>query len=431
MLAGSTGAFAQAEFRAIDYLPQTLTYSEGLAVSGNGQVALGSNLTVGGTGGMTGAFRWTAENGVAPAFELIGSSSAAAGASADGSVVTGWADYGAFSPLGVQAFVHWPGGGSILIGDFPSNPTGAPASYGRGVSADGSLVAGYGRSEHGTEGFVYRVATGEFVGVGAFSKANFASWVYGISGNGQVAVGASRVNAQELQAFRWTEAGGMQGLGWLASPVGLTRYGIAQAASANGSVIVGQCRSVNSGNGVEAFRWTAENGLQGLGDLAGGSFQSIAYAVSSNGAVIAGMATIEGPSGPFGGGSKPRAFLWDAQHGMRDLQDLLGAAGAPVGGWDLRDVRGLSADGLTMVGTGVNPLGQTQAWIATLPHPECYPNCDGSTSAPILNINDFICFQARFAGGDPYANCDGSTAEPVLNINDFICFQSRFASGCR
>jgi subtilisin-like proprotein convertase family protein len=28
-----------------------------------------------------------------------------------------------------------------------------------------------------------------------------------------------------------------------------------------------------------------------------------------------------------------------------------------------------------------------------------------------------------------YANCDGSTSAPVLNVNDFICFQSQFAAG--
>jgi YVTN family beta-propeller protein len=60
----------------------------------------------------------------------------------------------------------------------------------------------------------------------------------------------------------------------------------------------------------------------------------------------------------------------------------------------------------------------------------CYANCDGSHTPPILNINDFVCFQALFAAGDPRANCDGSTEPPVLNISDFICFQSRFAAGC-
>jgi len=27
-------------------------------------------------------------------------------------------------------------------------------------------------------------------------------------------------------------------------------------------------------------------------------------------------------------------------------------------------------------------------------------------------------------------NCDQSTAPPVLNVNDFICFQQKFAAGC-
>jgi hypothetical protein len=62
--------------------------------------------------------------------------------------------------------------------------------------------------------------------------------------------------------------------------------------------------------------------------------------------------------------------------------------------------------------------------------PPCYANCDGSTSQPILNVNDFICFQTKYAAADPAANCDGSTAEPTLNVNDFICFQSAYAAGC-
>jgi hypothetical protein len=60
----------------------------------------------------------------------------------------------------------------------------------------------------------------------------------------------------------------------------------------------------------------------------------------------------------------------------------------------------------------------------------CYANCDASTTAPILNVNDFTCFLNRFVGGDPYANCDGGTVSPVLNVNDFSCFLNRFAAGC-
>jgi len=63
--------------------------------------------------------------------------------------------------------------------------------------------------------------------------------------------------------------------------------------------------------------------------------------------------------------------------------------------------------------------------------PGCYANCDRSTVPPVLNVNDFICFQTKFASGDTYANCDSSTQPPVLNVNDFICFQTRFAAGCQ
>jgi hypothetical protein len=60
----------------------------------------------------------------------------------------------------------------------------------------------------------------------------------------------------------------------------------------------------------------------------------------------------------------------------------------------------------------------------------CYANCDGSTTPPILNVADFVCFQQHFAAGDSSANCDGSTVPPVLNVADFVCFQQQFAAGC-
>jgi photosystem II stability/assembly factor-like uncharacterized protein len=68
------------------------------------------------------------------------------------------------------------------------------------------------------------------------------------------------------------------------------------------------------------------------------------------------------------------------------------------------------------------------AWRANLRTPSaCYANCDGSTTLPLLNVNDFVCFQSRFAAADPYADCDQNS---TLNVNDFVCFQAAFAAGC-
>ena len=77
-------------------------------------------------------------------------------------------------------------------------------------------------------------------------------------------------------------------------------------------------------------------------------------------------------------------------------------------------------------------LPEGRAWEmegTPLPGP-CYANCDGSTTAPVLNVLDFSCFLNRFAAGDTYANCDASTTPPVLNVLDFSCFLNRFAAGC-
>jgi choice-of-anchor B domain-containing protein len=60
----------------------------------------------------------------------------------------------------------------------------------------------------------------------------------------------------------------------------------------------------------------------------------------------------------------------------------------------------------------------------------CYANCDGSSSAPVLNVLDFNCFLNRFAAGESYANCDGSTVAPIFNVLDFNCFLNRFSAGC-
>jgi hypothetical protein len=81
---------------------------------------------------------------------------------------------------------------------------------------------------------------------------------------------------------------------------------------------------------------------------------------------------------------------------------------------------GTSAGGDIQIGCGYSPGFPTS----------CYPNCDGSTVAPVLTANDFTCFLTRYVAGEQYANCDGSTVPPVLTANDFTCFLTSFVIGC-
>jgi autotransporter-associated beta strand protein len=69
--------------------------------------------------------------------------------------------------------------------------------------------------------------------------------------------------------------------------------------------------------------------------------------------------------------------------------------------------------------------------IAVIFPQACYPNCDSSTTPPILNVADFTCFLQKYAAGNPYANCDHSTQPPVLNVADFTCFLQKYAAGCQ
>jgi hypothetical protein len=140
--------------------------------------------------------------------------------------------------------------------------------------------------------------------------------------------------------------------------------------------------------------------------------------------------------------------LWTPA-GIATLQYTLGgSAGVQVPGGTFSAAPGNSANNhmLTVNTSTPGPFsgtaqvlatdGDTPLFIVTVQGTvqasnPCYANCDGSTSQPILNVNDFSCFLSRYAAGDAYANCDQSTAPPVLNVADFSCFLQAYSAGCR
>lgn len=96
-----------------------------------------------------------------------------------------------------------------------------------------------------------------------------------------------------------------------------------------------------------------------LGDLPGGTLRSAAFGVSADGSIVGRGTSALGEE----------ALLWN-DGGMHKLRDLLIANGATgLAGWRLTRASAISVDGLTIVGEGTNPLGQTEAWVATIPEP--------------------------------------------------------------
>ena len=76
-------------------------------------------------------------------------------------------------------------------------------------------------------------------------------------------------------------AASFQGLGAL--PGAESNYSTPWDISADGFVVVGE---TGSANGREAFRWTAATGMVGLGGLGGEEFYSSAIRVSADGSVV-------------------------------------------------------------------------------------------------------------------------------------------------
>ncbi|WP_299152274.1 autotransporter domain-containing protein [uncultured Tateyamaria sp.] len=168
-------------------------------------------------------------------------------------------------------------------------------------------------------------------GLGDLPGGTYESTALGVSADGSVVVGQSRsLNGRE--AFRWV-GGTMTGLGDLP---GGSFNSLARAVSADGSVVVGVGRSAS---GSEAFRWVGGT-MTGLGDLPGGNFFSNAYDVSADGSVVVGQSA---------SASGSEAFRWVGGT-MTGLGDLPGGIYSSF-------ATGVSADGSVVVGRGTSASG--------------------------------------------------------------------------
>jgi uncharacterized membrane protein len=370
-------------------------------------------------------------------------SSRAQAISADGGTIVGDEE----ASLSSRAWYWRPATGMTLIG----------GTRARSVSPDGDVIVGLQGGTGGTS-FRYRVSTNTnfvlpFLG-------GYGLEAFGASADGTTIVGKVWAVHSDFPQI-WREGQGFSGLPYAPN----TDSGYAYATTPDGSVVVGDMYAFVNSSGT-AFRWTSA-GTVALGTLTGGQGRSGALAVSPDGSVIVGYsssATFRSPfrwvqgqgmqelgmpagatdgralalnpdgsvvAGFYWANNADHAFIWDQAHGTRDLQLVLeqqGSSGELLQ-WSLQRATGVSADGRSIAGYGIDPQGRTQAFLARIGLP-CYANCDASTTPPVLNVLDFNCFINRFIAGDSWANCDDSTGPPILNVVDFMCFLARFTEGC-
>jgi probable HAF family extracellular repeat protein len=265
--------------------------------------------------------------------------------SADGNVVAARV---AISIDVAQAALWTSTGGLAPLGDLPG---GLEYSEPEAITADGSVVVGYGNTTGGQEPFVW-TAAGGMLDLGALTEVE-QTVALATNSDGTAIVGTSLTDSGTA-IFRWTAGGGMVGLALRFDNLsGLSLYQLLWTPplliSGDGQAVAGTASNPDDPRLPEAFRWTAAANVVALT----AADASIVRAASADGSRILGARLSGAPaSGPAIPGSPITyaPFVWDGAQGAQDLAGLLSSAGADLAGLTLGDPIAISADGGTVVG---------------------------------------------------------------------------------
>ncbi len=344
-------------FAGVGDLPGGVFRSNAFDVSADGSVVVGESHSDPGWQ----AFRWTEAEGMVGLGDLPGGlfRSEASGVSADGSVIVGRG-----RPEGglVHEACRWTAEGGIEgLGFLPGD---GPSSMAFCVSADGLVIGGRALStDFGMEiGFRWTADEG-MVSLGVLDNGKPTRGAWGVSADGSVMVGAGGFPNKSPEAYRWTTMNGAIALGFLP---GGTASGT-DVLTPDGLIAFG---GSNSAQGPQLVRWTEGEGMIGLG------VATNTDDVTADGSIVVGSGI------DFDG-----AAIWDAENGMRSLQDVLVLEyGLDLTGWVLEDANGISADGSTIVGWGFNPDGNREGWIARIGQCECSWDLDTDGTVGVKDL---------------------------------------------
>jgi hypothetical protein len=273
--------------------------------------------------------------------------------SADGSTAVGTTD----PPLIPLRAIRWTSTGGIEeLGVLP----GQTRSVGSDVSADGAVVVGVSdvppshpsSSPYVGQIFRWTSATG-MVAVGDL-PAGYDDWrrLPRVSEDGSTIVAvAKRQGLDTYDVYRWASD---TGLVPIISDMVDTRY---VHISDDGSVVV-----TGGFDGLQY--WTEQTGLQILPHLPGGYDVSAPLGASADGSVIFEYSVKAAPSTEFEVG------FWTSDGSLKSLHQVFQeqGLGPSFAGWQFaRSVNYfLSADGRVLAGTGINPSGANEAFVAYL-----------------------------------------------------------------
>ena len=150
----------------------------------------------------------------------------------------------------------------------------------------------------------------------------------------------------------------------------------------------------------EAFLWERVGGMRGLGDLAGGTFDSVAYDINNNSEVV----------GASESGLGKEAFIWRSDYGMLALRSMLDESGA---GWTLNRANAINNQG-QIVGSGRNAQGQYRAFLLT---PTTGPVVAGFWPGAADAGAFIFVFGENFVPGDTEVSVNGRSV-PTVQVVD-------------
>ncbi len=332
------------------------------AISSDGNVIIGnSKIPTSDTNHGHMPFRWTQSNGInelyvppSEAWSMYGHD-----LSDDGSVVIFSSNDGQDSPQS-NAY-RWTDTNGTQRLDFSDKNAG---TFATDMSNDGNVVVGRVKIDGVYKPFRWTEIDGmKIVGELEVVRDKYLVVDVVVSGDGNTIAGdVATENGHE--AFIWTESGGMQGLGDLP---GGEFYSQVVAISDDGTTVVGFSavgrREDDYGDmdhAVQAFRWTESEGMQGLGFLPNGQVMSKPMVVSADGKIIIGIAENEN--------GKPLAFYWTVDNQMSTIDSILAKAKIDTSGWKANYfyVWNMTPDGKFLVGDGFSDNG-TEAFRIEIP----------------------------------------------------------------
>lgn len=408
VLASSPAAIAQVSFRTLGDLPGGYHISRGFAISADGRIVGGLASPV------SGAFATVWIDGGPPISVQPEKMEAVLGmieqSSPSGEHLVGH----------VRNPYHWHW---LHPKRLPTATPGGAGGNATAVSDDGRIIYGdtYGPGEGAIRWIdgVPENLTHVFPG-----DARLTSF-WSCSGDGSVVGGSGIHHATGAWGPVIVRNKQVRHLGFLDGVVG---DGTAPILSSDGLVAAGGASSPRAFSFYyEAFVWTEATGMIGLGDLPGGRFQSSAIAISRDGRVVGGVAFTDGWPGQHTG------FVWDAVRGMRNVNTILDEAGINRDGWFIFEVNALSNDGSAMTGTARHLVdGRREAYLVRLP-PPCWADCTGDDA---VDFNDLLCFLNRFARAQEpqtwpvdHLYCD-LARDNVVDFNDLLAFLNLYHAGC-